>query len=113
MAAMADTDSHVKLYTALEVIEASLLEGALESQGIPCERVGGAAAFTFGETPAEALRVELWVAKDDAARAREVLEAELAKGTTKDVGADWSCSCGEANGANFEVCWSCGANRPS
>jgi hypothetical protein len=59
----------------------------------------------MGELPPAECQAELWVAAADAARAEEILLSE------KPSGPGWTCSCGEALGAQFTQCWRCGAYR--
>ena len=83
----------------------------LEDAGIPCqlrnEYLGGAA----GELPVNEVWPELWVADEDAPRARAVLEAQTAR--EQAPGPDWRCpACGEELPGQFDVCWNCGGARP-
>ena len=60
----------------------------------------------MGDLPPAECQPELWVLQDaDAARAEQLLFRPAPEGPP------WSCSCGEALGAQFTQCWRCGAYR--
>ena len=104
------------LYRSRDAMEASLLKGKLESCGIRVELSGGQGAIGFGELPADALRIDVWVPASRAAEAAQALTAfhESAARGGADGGADWTCGdCGESNGGSFELCWSCQGRRPA
>lgn len=49
--------------------------------------------------------LELWVADEDFARARNLLQSRLTDSNLP----DWTCpNCRETNSASFELCWNCG-----
>jgi len=75
-------------------------------------QVGGQAAAGFGELPADALQVEIWIPPDKADLARKTIEE--AQDRHKDRGALWTCaSCREENDGGFELCWNCQSPRES
>lgn len=84
-----------------------MLQVAIEAKGIPVVRHGGEywPARLPGFSP-----IELLVPKDLAEGARQVIEEWFdSRGEDQSVDATWTCtSCGEENGAAFEVCWNCG-----
>ena len=99
-----------RLYGHYDNLVAGYIKSALEAEGIDCVLrneylVGGA-----GELPPTACWPEIWVMDPrDLPRAREVLEAILAR----DTGPVWTCgTCGERHDAQFSACWRCGAERP-
>lgn len=66
-------DDVVRLVTASNLQEATLWQQALADEGIRAEVVGDYLEVGVGNTPG--LRPELWVHRDDAARAEEILRA--------------------------------------
>ncbi len=102
----------ILLYRSKDRMEAALLRGMLEKNGIFCRTSGGAASIGFGELSADALLVDLWVAEDDAGQARLLIEEHLSGGLGQ--GPDWICSrCGEANASSFDLCWGCQEPGPA
>ena len=60
----------------------------------------------MGELPPAECQAEVWVMEEkDVERANAILAAPPVSGP------DWSCRCGEAQGAQFTQCWRCGAQR--
>lgn len=58
-----------------------------------------------GEVPFDAVRVEVLVPVEEAARAQQLVDE-----ARQPAGADRPCpACSESNPAAFELCWSCGA----
>ncbi|MBZ0071491.1 MAG: DUF2007 domain-containing protein [Gammaproteobacteria bacterium] len=82
----------------------------LQTTGIACEvrnefLMGGA-----GDLPVFDCWPELWVADIDAARAREIIEAESRDAAP--AAADWTCRhCGTVCEPQFDACWQCGRSR--
>ncbi len=90
-------------------IEARLVMGLLESEGIPARTTGEELVGAYSGVP-RLCDVRVLVP----ARYRAAAEAVIgAYETRRAGGADWACpDCGEDNDTAFEVCWSCGAGRP-
>ncbi len=65
------TDDIVRLATATNPPEAHIWEQALKEAGIPCRVVGDFLDAGLGDIPG--MRAEIWVHRDDLARAEEVL----------------------------------------
>lgn len=100
----------LKLYTAENPVEAHLLKGFLESNGIEAMVQGdllfggrGEIPLTFDTLPT------VWAVKpSEHARAQILLE----EWNTHSVLPDWDCTgCGEQVEGDFESCWQCGAMR--
>ncbi len=64
-------DDIVRLRTASNPAEAHLWREALEDEGIQCKVVGDYLDAGLGDIPG--VRAEIWVHRDDVARAEEVL----------------------------------------
>lgn len=64
-------DDVVRLATALHPMQAHIWEQALNSEGIPCNVVGDYLEAGLGEISGPS--AEIWVHKDDLARAEEIL----------------------------------------
>ena len=96
----------VRAYSAANPMEAELLVGMLAHQGIAAGMRSPGLIGGIGELPLDALYTPVWVAPEDLAAARDLLQAYEAQPNR----ASWSCSeCGEINEGNFELCWQCGA----
>lgn len=77
----------------------------LEAAGIRAVVRNEILSSAMGELPPAECQAEVWVQNEsDAARAAVILQNEVS-------GPDWTCSCGEALGAQFTQCWRCGAYR--
>lgn len=87
-------------------IEANLLKGLLESEGIPATVTGADLVGGYSGVP-RVCDIRLLVPQ----RYREGAVAVLAAyERRRPAGAEWRCTgCGEHNAASFETCWSCGA----
>ena len=82
--------------------------GVLETAGIEVVVRNEFAQGGLGELSAFDTWPELWVVHDrDYQRAVAVLESSLIDSDER----GWRCdSCGETNGAAFELCWHCGTS---
>ena len=72
-------DDIVRLATASNAMEATLWRQALEEEGIQCRVVGDYLDAGIGDVPG--IRPEVWVHRDDAERARRILESHEHKPT--------------------------------
>ena len=72
---MATDKSHdvVKLATAATPVQAHVWQQALQEEGIACKVVGDFLDAGFGDLPG--ISAEIWVHRDDVARAREIIRA--------------------------------------
>ena len=78
------SDPFVRLVTAADLMEADLWKAVLESAGIPVyfrqEGIAAVSGITVGALAA----VDLWVARDQAAQALEILQDERVEATDED-----------------------------
>jgi hypothetical protein len=100
-----------RVYTAPELGMVHLARNLLRTNGIDCvvrgEHLGVAAG---GVAPIDTWP-ELWVPATEVDAARALIEAEMSD--LPEVGEEWDCDvCGERIGAQFGLCWSCGAQAP-
>ena len=73
---MEKTETYVKLITASGLQEADLWKAVLEANGIPVFLRNEATAFSETISVGGLGPIDLWVARDDAARAMEILQDE-------------------------------------
>jgi hypothetical protein len=64
-------DDIVRLATAVNPLQAHIWQQALEAEGIPCTVVGDYLDAGIGDVPG--IEPEIWVHRDDLARAEEIL----------------------------------------
>ncbi|WBA11734.1 DUF2007 domain-containing protein [Salinivibrio kushneri] len=96
-----------KVYQAMNTLEAHSLKGLLASHHIDCVLKGEALSAAVGELPTDVQGVTLWVAPENVAQARQLLQAYEAQSETH-----WVCQhCGEENAGSFELCWQCQHSR--
>ena len=102
----------ILLYRAADATEGALIVQVLEENRIPTSHTDGIATIGFGELPADARQIDIWVPKEHAERARELIEAhhELSD-PEREPEAAWTCACGEENEPSFQLCWKCGKAR--
>ncbi|WP_457807514.1 putative signal transducing protein [Kushneria sp. EE4] len=92
----------------------NLLEGA----GVDCDIRNWTLAGGMGDLAPIDCEPEIWVAPQDQARARTVVEqwrhnAEGASTPGARLARGWRCqACGEWHDAPFDCCWQCGHERP-
>jgi hypothetical protein len=102
----------LKVFVARNPVEAHLVLGLLEGEGIRGE-VRGEALFTTlqGGAAAEGLLPAVWIEREQQGPAAlEALARYQARGA-EGAGPSWQCCCGEAHEAQFTHCWRCGAAR--
>jgi hypothetical protein len=71
MSRIEDSREVVRLTTAANPVEAHIWEEALQAEGIECKVVGDYLDSGIGDLPA--IGPEVWVHRDDLARAQEIL----------------------------------------
>ncbi|WP_165831913.1 DUF2007 domain-containing protein [Aliidiomarina sp. B3213] len=99
----------IEVYLAANPVEANLLVGLLNAEGIPAGVKGIGVAGGIGELPVDALQMPIYAPEAKKASARAVLKDYERNGQLKHAQSDWTCSeCEEVNGSAFEICWSCG-----
>lgn len=74
----------IRVFVAAHPAEAHLVKGMLETAGIPCEIRREALFGAAGEVPVFDARPEVWVTDEQAATARELIEAPFADESTGD-----------------------------
>jgi hypothetical protein len=93
----------VCVHRGTDPIEASLLKGLLESEGVPATVTGADLVGGYSGIP-KVCDIRLLVP----GRYRQSAAAVLAR-YERAAGGEWRCgNCGESNAATFESCWSCG-----
>ena len=99
------------VYQAANLLDAQLVQDALQDGGIEATINGAYLSGAIGELPADATP-SVWVINaGDAARARTII-SELLDDDASGAGGEWNCSdCGERSSASFQFCWKCGAAR--
>ena len=96
--------------TAGTLGEATLLQRALQAEGISARVSGEHRASIAGYLPMPESMVEVMVPDHDLERAREVL-AGLKQDDARPA---WRCAeCGEENPGNFDECWKCSRDQPA
>jgi len=89
-------------------IEAALLQGLLESEGIAATVTGADLVGGYSGVP-KVCDVRLLVAARDREAAQAVLERYRSERPAEEA---WTCAgCGEVNASSFESCWNCGGVR--
>lgn len=95
----------VCVHRGTDPIEASLLQGLLESEGVPALVTGADLVGGYSGVP-KVCDVRLMVPVRRRKDADVVLERYQ---QARPTGGEWRCEgCGEVNAASFESCWSCG-----
>ena len=104
-----------KLYVARNAVDAHMLEGLLDQEGIQAVVRGDDFVPFQGSTFFEMeIRPSVWVLDDERlSRARELADDFRRRATPSDrPSATWTCRCGETIEAQFTECWSCGRLSP-
>jgi hypothetical protein len=95
----------VCVHRGTDPIEANLLQGLLDSEGIPAAVTGADLVGGYSGVP-RVCDVRLLVPQRYREQAAGVLERYQHE---RPGSGEWACGgCGEANAATFESCWSCG-----
>ncbi len=95
----------VCVHRGTDPIEASLLQGMLENEGIPAAVTGADLVGGYSGVP-RVCDVRLMVPARRRTDADAVLERYR---QARPADGEWRCAgCGEVNAASFESCWSCG-----
>lgn len=99
-----------RAYIAADPVDAQMVRGFLEAQGIHAVVKGEFAWSARGETPVtDDTAPAVWVEEDRLGDARRLIES-----LHEDAGEDWQCPrCGERLEGQFNQCWHCGARRRS
>ena len=100
-----------RVYTSFSLVEATMLQHALEQAGIPAHVLNTHAAGALGEIPMVDAGPQLWITQLHQEKQARALIAEFLR--KKPVEAEITCpACGEANPGEFDSCWNCGASLP-
>lgn len=107
---MSDTPfDWINVYQAANPVEAELLAGMLNSQGIKAKVSPNLASGGVGELAVDAMATRLQVRVIDYEQARTLLTSYEQQSSE----AEWTCAnCGEQQAPSFEMCWQCGEERP-
>jgi len=102
--------SLIKIATFHNPLEAHFAQGLLEAEGLQSYIEGEHANLALSYVGSAVGGVRLLVSEADRQLALAVLDrADESKAT----GAEWVCSkCCETVDVGFDVCWSCGSDRP-
>ncbi len=104
-----------QVYSARNEIDAHLVKGFLDEQGIECVVQGAALASILGEIPVTPdTSPSLWVRDEEFDRATDAIAGFKAEAKpAQPAGKPWTCpQCGESIEAQFTECWSCGESQP-
>ena len=94
---------------ASDPIEAGLLRGMLEDQGIPCVVQNEQTAQVI---PTSVFFPELWVQHDEDHERALALIAAWKTESSSAASRRWTCGgCGESIAGTFDSCWKCGRSR--
>lgn len=106
-----------RIFVARHPIEAHLVMGILESEGIVSEVRGEALSWALGEIPITMDSLpSVWVLDDSQAdrAATLVIRYEQEQAPLQTTGWQWRClECGEMIEPQFTSCWQCGTERQS
>ncbi|MCL4410596.1 MAG: DUF2007 domain-containing protein [Gammaproteobacteria bacterium] len=95
--------SWVEVYSAAHAIEAQMLVGLLQANGLQAGLRGLSMGGAIGEVPLDALATAIYTPPEQKARAYGVIISYEASSETP-----WTCpQCQEENGGQFEFCWQC------
>ena len=98
-----------KIYLAENLVDAGLMKGLLENQGIECLVKNQSLAGALGELPPLECWPEIWIADEsDYQRAEQIIHNAQAPAETA---GDWPCECGETIEGQFTSCWNCKRER--
>ena len=104
----------VVVYSAREAQEAHMVKAMLADAGIDARVVGDLLGFASGGLPfGQSTSPQVWVAEEDASRARHFIEGMKTPHLTPTPTPtqSWSCpDCGEEVEGELEVCWKCGTS---
>jgi hypothetical protein len=99
-----------KIYLASDPVSAEVLVQLLGQEGIEAVVQGEDVYTVFGGTPFTYPSV--WIANESDQERAEQIVGDFELRETRRSGA-WRCPvCGEEHEQQFDVCWSCGAERP-
>ena len=95
----------VTIYNAENSLEANIVKGLIQTNGIECQITGEILQSALGEIPFDQTQVGVQVY---AIKERHVRQILLNYQQVKQSAPDWVCpNCNEHNGSTFDFCWSC------
>ncbi len=103
-----------QVYSARNEIDAQLVKGFLDDQGIESVVQGAALSTILGNIPATPETLpSLWVREEDVDRATTAIAGFKADAVPAQPASDpWTCpKCGEQIEPQFTECWNCGTNK--
>ena len=100
----------IQAYVAQNLMQAHLIRGFLDAEGILCVVRGEHLVALQGEVPITMDTLpSIWVAEEDRERARELIARALRDELELQ---EWTCpGCSETIEGQFTDCWHCGAPR--
>ncbi|AXN31038.1 putative signal transducing protein [Vibrio coralliilyticus] len=103
----------MKIFTANNPPEAHIVCELLKSNRIPCEVQGEGMFGLQGEVPfGENSQPYIWLLDSKMRNQASAIIEQYMQQTL--IGSEWQCEeCGEANEAQFAICWQCGAAGPA
>jgi len=101
-----------RFYTALNRFDAYLLLHRLQQVGVAAHVFNEHASSIVGDVPPEVAQPQVWLENSRDRQRAELALAALAAERAQ-TGSVRCAACNEENPANFELCWSCGANLAS
>jgi hypothetical protein len=106
------SDSMIRVHSAKNLAELSLVRDHLDAHGIATEIRNQFVGAAMGEIPWTQTWPELWVVNDaDASRAEQLIGQAIGPGAATQPA--WKCgACGEEVEGGFARCWNCEADRP-
>jgi hypothetical protein len=97
-----------RIYSSFNLAAVHHARNVLDAAGIRAVVKNELLSSAMGELPPAECHTELWVRRDQVARAEAVLKEAFAAKS----GPPWACAaCGEEAEAQFTQCWRCGAYR--
>ncbi len=99
----------IPIYAAADPVEVEIVRAYLASHQIDTVVLGSALWSARGELQADAYPRLLLRDDADESRARDLLKRYEHR---RHAQASWTCDCGETSPVTFEICWSCGEERP-
>jgi len=105
-----------RIYTAMNLTDAHLVRGLLESEGIEAVVQGEFLWTARGEVPITTdTAPSVWIADDaNYERAMEVVnKLQSSEESSDPENKEWKCDkCNETNEGQFTECWRCGDSAP-
>ena len=105
-----------RIYSARDEIDAQLVKGFLDAQGIESVVQANGLQQILGSIPVTADTLpSIWVRDEDVERATDAIAGFKADAVPAQPVADpWTCpTCGEQIEPQFSECWNCGASKPA